>query len=402
MELEVTTGLMIKPSNVDPELETYFSFGYDLISQEITGSGSYITQWVDPFGINTYVKPNSIILNGGALEVGFSPATLTPSKIGIVIKDAILFDIVFDTHISIAPLDKQIGLYTSRKDKMTANDMTKIMREGFGLNVPDVFPACYSLTNSVIKFSPTEMESGEYKMDKGFELAGIAEVCDLLSGDFQYYFDMENEFILHADFDVDAKQFLMNEARKVDILASTVDKMFNNVEIKKLYVDMRGSLGELNLNGKTHVTMNVMGQEHKFSFAATLDPEVMARSIFNKLKQETPALFNAVDAARKEVAKVAGPAVSASINIAQQGFNKLGHFAGVIAEYTDHMFHNICMTKCVPDRANELTGPIYEASNKAVMEFYDRVHGKVQLLVGVTPENRLLYIIYPSCDRYHL
>ncbi len=386
LQLDVTTGLMIKPSAVDPELETYFTFGYNLVSQEITGAGSYMTQWVDPFGINTYLKPNSIILNGGALEMGFSPATLTPSNIGIVIKDAILFDNVFDTHISIAPLDKQFGLYASRKDKMTANDMIKIMREGFGLQVPNIYPSCYSLTNSVIKFSPTKMESGEYEMDKGFELSGIAEVCDLLSGDFKYYFDMENEFILHADFDVDARQFLMNEAKKVDMLASAVDKMFENVEIKSMYIDMRGSLGAMNLTGSTNVVMSVMGQQHKFSFDATLDPEVIAKNIFEKLKQEVPAVFNAVDAVSKEVAKVAGPAVNASINIAQQGFDKLGHFAGVVAEYKDHMFHDHCMSKCVPNRANKLTGPVYEASNKAVMEFYNRVHDKVQRLVGVTPE----------------
>ncbi|MGM0647336.1 MAG: RICIN domain-containing protein [Bacteroidota bacterium] len=391
MELEVTTGLMIKPSSVDPELETYFTFGYDLITQEITGAGSYMTQWVDPFGINTYVEDNSIILNGGALEMGFSPATLTPSNIGIVIKDAILFDIVFDTHISIAPLDKEFGLYASRKDKMTANDMTKIMREGFGLNVPDVFPSCYSLTNSVIKFSPTKMESGEYEMDKGFELSGIAEVCNLLTGDFKYYFDMENEFILHADFDVDAKQFLMNEARKVDMLASAVDKMFNNVEIRKLYIDMRGSLGELNLKGETKVVMNVMGQEHRFSFAATLDPEVIAREIFDKLKQEAPALFNAVEEISKEVTKVASAAATASINTAKAGYDKLGYYAKHATTWKDHATHGrfgnpSCYDKCVPDRVNKLTGPVHEASNKAVMEFYDKVYAKAQRLVGVTPE----------------
>jgi hypothetical protein len=386
LNLQVTIGLTIKPSDVDPDLATSFTMGYNLITQEITGSGAYSTQWIDPFGINTYVKENSIILNGGALEIGWVVATPTPSKIGIAIKDATLFGKEFATYITIAPAEKQIGLYASRADKMTGNDMFMILRDGFGLDIPNIFPDCYSLTNSVIQFAPTDIEVDTFKMRKGFELSGFAEVCDLYTGNFEYYFDMEDQFIIHADFAVDAKKFLMNEARKVDVLASAVDRIFEDVEIKSLYIDMGGSLSDMKMAGTTKVVMRVMNQDYPLEFEATLDPEVLAQKIFNELKNKAPGVFTAVAEISNKVKSIAGPAVGASINIAQQGFNKIGHYGKVVAEYRHHFRHDNCMGECVPNRANSLTGPTLEASNNAVLEFYHRVHDELQHLVGLTPQ----------------
>lgn len=410
LDLQVTTGLMIKPSNVDPELETYFTFGYNLITQELKGAGSYMTQWIDPFGINTFVNENSIILNGGALEIGYIPGSPTPTKIGIAIKDAILFDNQFTAYISVAPADKQIGLYATRVDEMTANDMAKILREGFGLKVPNIFPECYSLTNSVIQFSPTKLEVGEYDMEKGFELSGDAKVCGLMTGDFNYYFDMEDQFVIHADFDVDAKRFLMNEARKVGVLAATVNKMFENAEIKSLYVDMNGSLKNMNMAGETKVKMRVMDQDFEFKFAATLDPNAIASNIFYKLQDEFPGVFNAVGEISKRVKSVAGPAVTASIDIAQQGFDKLGNFAGHVAEFSSHATHGSrfsnhpdCFSSCVPNRANDLREPIFHASNRAVLEFYSQINPTIIKLIGTSPaETSILRANAIKADWYRL
>ncbi len=390
-EVDITTGLMIKPSNVDPDLETYFTFGYNLITQELKGAGSYMTEWIDPFGINTYVKDRSIILNGGALEIGYIPGSPTPTKLGIVINEANLFGNEFSTYVSIAPADKQIGLYATRVDRMSANDMSKILREGFGLKVPDFFPDCYSLTNSVIQFSPTELEVGEYSMPKGFELSGYAEVCDLITGDFTYYFDMEDKFTLYADFDVDAKKFLMNEARKVDFLAAAVEEIFKDVEFTEFYVDMSGSLQDMTMAGKTRVTVRLMDQEYSFEFEPILDPEALAATIFHKLKKELPGVFNTAEAIGKEIALVAGPAVNASIDIAQKGFDELGDFAGHATTWTSHMTHgDDCFHVCVPNRARDLTPPVFHSSNLAVLEFYSRVISTTMLLEGTTPYHTTL------------
>lgn len=77
VEIGVTTEFKMKPTHFDPELTVTYEFKYDLLTQDITGAGSLMGKWVDPFGMDRFVAKNSVIFENGAVELGVNVVSLT-------------------------------------------------------------------------------------------------------------------------------------------------------------------------------------------------------------------------------------------------------------------------------------------------------------------------------------
>ncbi|ALO17094.1 hypothetical protein L21SP5_03483 [Salinivirga cyanobacteriivorans] len=68
--ISVISELHMKPTKWDPALKTKFELAYNLRNQEITGSGSMMDTWADPFGLDKHLKKNSILFTNTAVSFG--------------------------------------------------------------------------------------------------------------------------------------------------------------------------------------------------------------------------------------------------------------------------------------------------------------------------------------------
>jgi len=389
VELGFTTNLLIKPTKYDPELNCTYTFSYDIFSQTLTGSGSMMSTWTNPLGSSTFLEPESIVFSNAAVELGINVLTLLPVNVGFAMKEGKIFTLDFSVVVSIDPVGKSVA-FTGSREKMNANDFTTFLREGFGLSVPNVLPEIYYIEEPLVLFSPNGGTVSEVDIDKGFALKGIIHIGDAMQGPIDFKFDMENELVLHMDLNYDFRKFVMNEVRKIKPLAPVANEILKTFQVRKLYVDMYANKEEKNFSGLAKCDFELFGHAHHIEFEAALDPDVIVQKLVNEIKNlAQPQILAAAKVISDNVAKVAGPALSASLNIAQQGFGKLGDFGKVVAEYKNHITHNNCFGECVPNRANSLTGPILEASNKAVLQFYEKIHDQLLPLAGSRAEQTM-------------
>ncbi|MCK5538749.1 MAG: hypothetical protein KAI79_18130, partial [Bacteroidales bacterium] len=361
-EISVSTTLFVKPSKFDPDLEVKYEFGYNLVTQEITGSGSMKTEWIDPFGMEQFLNTkNSIIIKNGAVEFGFNPQTLVPTNIGFAIERAKIFKLDFGVAMSFAPLKKQVVLWAKRDDKMTLNDITTMLNESFGVKVDFNFPKDYYLDSVEIKFAPTEGFIGDFKIDKGFKFAGAGRFKEL-TGYLDFDFDLENEFSFKMDFKGDYRKFIMNEAHKLPkSISKIIDQVLTEIQIQRIFIDLNAQKSNLSLNGEMICEFKFQGKLEKVSFEASLDAEQIAKNLVNKLVEKYGGpLFDLAKNAGKEASKIAKNAVAEA--------RKLMKDAKTISKHTHSK--DECDKKCVPRHAKNLSAPIVEGSFDAVRKFY--------------------------------
>ncbi len=388
-ELGFSTNVLITPTKFDPDLNCTYSFTYDLVKQTLTGAGSMMSDWVNPLGTSNFVNPNSIVFSNAAVELGINIATLAPVNIGFAVEKAKIFTLDFGVVVSIDPVDKKVA-FKGERTKMNANDFSTFLREGFGLKVPNVLPDIYYIEEPRVLFSPNGGSVGEVEIEKGIALKGMMHIGDAMQGPIDFKFDMENEITLHMDLQYDFRKFVMNEVHKIKPLAPIADEVLKTFQVRKLYVDMYANKDEKNFNGMAKCDFELFGHAHHIEFEAALNPDVIVQKLVNEIKKlAAPQMLAAAKVISDNVKKVAGPALSASINIAQKGFSKLGDFGKVVAVYSDHMGHENCFKDCVRNRANHLTGTVLQASNKAVLQFYEKLHDELLPLTGVTPEQTM-------------
>ncbi len=388
-ELGFETNALITPTKFDPELNCTYSFTYDLVTQTLTGAGSMMSDWINPLGTSNFVGPNSIRFSNAAVEMGINIATLAPVNLGFAVEEAKLFSLDFGVVVSIDPVGKEVA-FMGKRTKMNVNDFTTFLREGFGLKVPNVLPDIYYIEQPRVLFSPNGGSVGEVDIEKGIALGGHVKIGDAMEGPIHFNFDMENEITLHMDLQYDFRKFVMNEVRKIKPLAPVANEILKTFQVRKLYVDLYANKDDKKFNGAAKCDFEVFGKAHHIEFEAALEPEVIVQKLVNEIKkQAAPQMLAATKAISDNVKKIAGPALSSSINIAQQGFNKLGNFGKVVAEYRHHITHDNCFGSCVPKRANHLTGPVLQSSNAAVDEFYNKLHDRLIQLNGITPEQTM-------------
>jgi hypothetical protein len=374
-EITVESTVFIKPTDQDPSLKVIYTFGYDLILQKITGAGSMVSKWADPFGMDNFVKKNSIIFDNAAMQIDYIIGSPSPTGIGFAIERCKMFNLDFGLIVSIAPADKQIA-FLAERESMTLNDVSTMMREGFGLRVPDIFPDNYYLKDAKIKFAPFPEggQVGKVKIDKGFLLEGRAKIGDALEGDLKYYFDMKNKFKLHIDFDADFKKFVMNEAKKIKFLKDEIENVLDMFQVKSLYIDMNASLSDLDMNGKFKSVIAVSGKEYPLKFKATLDAKEIAKQLVDEI----------IEIAAGENVQKAYKGAMDIANGASKEAGKLLADAKTISKHTHSK--ETCDEKCVPAHAKKLSQPIVEGSYDAVRKFYYNTFPEIGQIHGNTPQ----------------
>ena len=383
-ELSVTSNLLIKPTKFDPDLESIYTFSYDLVSQTLTGSGSMMSDWANPLGTSQFLDDESIVFSNAAVELGINMATLAPVNLGLALERGKIFTLDFGVVVSIDPVGKEVA-FMGKRDKMNVNDFTTFLREGFGLSIPNVLPDIYYIENPLVLFAPNGGSVGEVEIDKGIALKGIVKVGDAIEGPIDFSFDMENEFKLHMDLDYNFKKFVMNEVRKVDVLAPIADKILSTLQVRELYIDMNGNKDDLQLKGTGTCRFEVFGYSHTISFKASLDPEQIAKSIVDKLKDEAPGIVATVEKIGKgvqEAGKLAKSAISSTSNIAAK-YIKLG---STKAQHI-HPFdggEKYCRQHCIPNRANHLVSKVLPTTKEALQIFHDRIIDDLVQIQGVT------------------
>lgn len=378
--------MRIKPTKWDPDLKTVMAVSYDLISQEITASGSMVDTWKNPIGISNLLKKDVMSFTNTAVSLGWIPGAPSPTTIGFAIEQGKIFHLDFGVMMALSPADGEIALWGFR-DRMTMNDFTSVLRDGFGLKVPDVFPKDIYIEDANILFSPNGGEVGEFEIEPGFAMRGRVKFLGAVDGSLNFYANMDDGFFVDFKLDAAFKDALMKEIRKVDLLAPIMEQVLSTLEVHRVRLYLEAGT-DLNLEGQTNVHISVLNKPIKFDFKGSFNPKTLAQEIVKRI----------VDAARGEAAaavkKIARDAANASIKTAKAGYDKLGYYAKHATTWKDHathgsrvpitgkLIHPSCYDKCVPQRANNLSNPVYESSNKAVKDFYDKVYPKVAAVAG--------------------
>ncbi len=399
-ELELSVNVSIqnrwKPTEWDPDIQSVTSFSYNLMSNEISASISMTDTWSNPMLLDKLLKPNSVEFTDVAASLDWPLGAPAPSGFGFNIGKAQFFQLEFAAQLAITPTDKKVALYAYRNE-LTMNDFTNILRNGFGLNVPNVFPEDIYIKDAEILFSPNGGEVGEFDIAKGFLLRGNAKLMDAIEAKLDYRASMEKGIYLDYNLNTEGMyKFLTQEIGKVQNaqIKQVLQAAILEIQIRKIYLHMEADK-QLNMSGQTECVIAYKGQEYVFKFEASLSPKDIANKLIDKIK-DIPLQY--AEKLGKEVLKIAGPALNASINTAKGGLNKA---KGMVSDYSNHVNHtpNTCLNVCSPGRANELTGHVLPASNQAIFDFYNKVIVKLRKIEGISPyETALLRARYIKRD----
>ena len=375
--LGFSTNLLIKPTTYDPELDCIYSFSYDLVTQTLTGSGSMMSTWVNPLGTSKFLDPETIVFSNAAIELGINVATLLPVNLGFAIEHGKLFTLDFAVDVSIDPVGKEVAFAGSR-EKMNTNDFTTFLREGFGLSVPDILPDIYYIDKPMILFSPNGGSVGEIKIKKNIALNGIMHIGDAIQGPVHFTFDMENELKLHMDLNYDVKKFVMNEARKIPVLAPVINEVLKTFQVRKLYVDLLANKDDRNFKGDVKCDFEVFGSSHNINFKAALNPEAIAQAIVMEIQNAAgPQLAVIADAVSQITAQ--------SLDITSKAWGDASKFIGNASRHFTHS-QKKCDNECVPNQARHLYAPILGGGNNALQVFHDNMLKIIVKIEGETIE----------------
>ncbi|PWD99629.1 RICIN domain-containing protein [Marinilabilia rubra] len=376
--LTVSLNMIVKPSEFDPDLNMNYQFGYDLVKQTIMGSASMMSTWTDPFGMDRFFNKNSVIFSKGASALAVNIPAQSISQFGFAIERAKYFDVDFGTFVSISPLDGEVALRGRSNSKISLDQIPEMLKKGFSLDFPNVFPPDYELDSAEIKFAPTGGTVGDLELTKGFALVGVGKFKEL---DFflDFNFDLENEFRYKMHFTGDYSKFIWNEAHKIPnkTIRNTVKQALDEIQIQKMYLDLDAQKKNLSLNGEMHCEFKYQNKLQKISFEASLDAEQIVKDITNKLIEKFGGPIV------EEVEKVAKHAA----NIAKDAGSISKAMMNDIKTYAEHTHpKERCHTKCVPDRAYELSRHIVDGSYDAVRRFYFNTFNEIGQIEGDTPE----------------
>jgi len=372
-ELGFKTNLFIKPTKTDPDLDCTYAFSYDILSQKLTGAGSMMSEWTNPLGSSAFLKPESIIFSNAAIQLGINIATLMPVDLGFAMEKGKIFTLDFNVLVSINPEDKSIA-FKGQRERMNPNDFFTFIREGFGLNIPNVLPDIYYIDKPYVLFSPEGASVGEVEIDKGIALDGLVKIGDAIEGPMHFYFDMENQFNLHMDLDYNYRKFVMNEVRKIKPLAPIVNEVLKTLQIRKMYVDLNASKSDLNFQGKTKIDFEVFGKPHHIEFGATLDPKKIAQQLVGTIRNSAGPQISAIT-------NKVGNALNRSKSVAAKAWGEASKFIGNAAKHTLHR-QGRCDNECVPAQARKLYNPILNGGNEALQGFYNDVIDVVAQIEG--------------------
>jgi len=389
-ELDFSLGFSIqtrwKPTSWDPDVQSVTEFSYSLTSNEISASISMTDTWSNPMLLNKFLKPNSVVFSNVAASLDWPLGAPAPSGFGFNVGQAKFFQLEFATQLAMTPADKQIAVYASRNE-ITMNDFSRILRDGFGLNVPDLFPNDINITDVEILFSPNGGEVGEFEIDKGFALSGKAKFMDAIEAEVNFNANWDDGFYLYYDMNAAFKDYFDNVFRNDPKLKFISGQLLRTYEVRRVMLEASADMS-MNMSGKTYCDFTVLGQnisftvEGQFSTQALLDK--IEQEILNIAGPEVAAVINAVSKDVEEAGKVADAVVGQGASLANK-YTKLG---AIKAQHT-HLLdggEKYCRSHCIPNRANDLASKVEISSRKAIRAFFDQVLDDIVAIEGETTE----------------
>lgn len=398
--LSIKADLNMRPTKWDPSLKTVFELSYDLMSHEIMGSGSMVDIWSNPFGLSKHFKKDAIVLQNSAISIGWVPGSPTPTTLGFGIEQAEMFSLKFGFMVAISPANGELA-FKAHREKMTMNDLTTIMREGFQLQVPDVFPNDIYIKDAYVLFSPNGGEVGEFEIEQGFSLVGDVKLSSMISGSIDFYANLDNGFYLEMDFKQgDLRKQIEKELKKVPALGPVLGQIMRTLEIQRVYLRLKAD-HTLVLEGKTICKLAVLGHPIHLKVEGSIDPKKIVDEIVDEIKKHGG---NQVAEIGKKVAGEVAKAAKESMKVAESAMNTATKIAGEAIIVKDHVFHetSYCDKHCVPKRANKLSKPMLKGTNKAVEKFYYGIIPKLSQLTGSTPaETKAMrsQLVQPEWDK---
>ncbi|MFW6351794.1 MAG: RICIN domain-containing protein [Bacteroidota bacterium] len=398
----VETQIRLRPTQWDPDLKLVNSFDYNLVTQEISSAGSMVDTWKNPAGMDNLFDKDIVSFTNTAVSMGYIPGSPTPTSIGFNLDEARFFHLTFGAAMTIAPADRSVAM-RGHRNEMTMNDFTRIMRDGFGLHLPDVFPNDINIKDVSVLYSPNGGEIGEFKLEQGFALRGTAQLLEAATADIDFFANFDDGFYLDYNLGADLKKALMNELRKVKPLAPVMEKVLSTFQLRKVNTHLKAGM-DLKMSGKTNVAFDVFGKNHKFDMQASLDPETIINAIIDKVKEQGQVIEIA-----GKVAGTVGDASNKAFGIANGAWNDASKFIGTATEHShvdkaaESVFGTIknaakgklevsnksketCDKKCVPELANKMANPLLAGTNKAVRVFYSEVSPQLGRVVGENKE----------------
>ena len=364
-----------KPTKWDSDIQSVTAFSYNLINQTITASISMTDTWSNPLFLSKLLKEDAVVFSDVAASIDWTVGSPSPTGFGFSVGMAKFFDLEFATQMAITPADKQVAIYASRNE-LTLNDFSKILRNGFGLKVPDVFPKDIYIKNAAILFSPNGGEVGEFEIEKGFKIIGEAKFMDAVNAEIEFVANWEDGFYLYYNMEAGFKEFLEKEFKNNPKLKYISGQLLRTFEVKKVILEMSSDMS-LNMQGATHCEMVLLGKTIKFDLEGNFSAQALKEKVIDEVMKlagpEAAAVIGAVDEGVKLASKVAGTAISSSSNLVNK-------YAKLAVVKKDHM-HNIipqksdehCKKYCVPKKADQMTKELLSQSKNTIQNFHNSI-----------------------------
>ncbi|MFW5663715.1 MAG: hypothetical protein ACOCYD_01605 [bacterium] len=372
-EIDIVTQMLITPTKWDPTLVTETVFSYNLVTQEISGSGSIIDTWTNPFGIGQHFNDKEVMsLTNAAVSMGWIPMTPSPSKIGFFLEEGRLFDLTFSVAMDLSPTSGEVAFKAGR-NKMTMNDFTRILREGFELEVPDIFPDDIYLENVELLFSPNGGAVGSFEVDEGLAIKGTAVFTDGYNGSLDFTASKDDGIFLYLNMNANFRDKIHRELSNNNILKPILNKILDGYEMKSIELLMDAQTNG-KLAGSTKVQAVVLKKDISFSFEGSFDGERLAKEVIARVTEVGLQNVDLAEATRK-VIDAAAKAGENSVRIANDAFRQAQKLAEEAQVAMDHATHTAdqCYNHCVPNYVHKQTHTMLDGSNSAVKAFRDDI-----------------------------
>ncbi len=384
LTLGVSAEVLVKPTKFDPDLKTVLAFSYNLMSQELSIAGSMTDTWKNPMGISNIFKGKDVVtLENTAIEIGWIPGTPSPTTLGFALESGKFFHLDFGIVMSLSLDDGKIAIKANR-NQMTMNDFTQILRDGFNLKVPDIFPKNIYIRDAEILFAPQGGSVGEVDIEAGFTLRGVTKLTDALSAKLNYHTNLKDGFVIYYKLDNNFKDEILHELKNKKVLSKILTPILSSLQVEQAEVMLKANK-DLQLDGHTHYEVYVMNERVPIpDFKATLDVKEMVKNVVNKIVEKYGGKATKLAKKISSSAKIAGNKVGQGAKFAQK-MVKLGvsnakhlHPKGILNPVNKH----ICREQCIPNRANELIGKVLPPSLQAIQAFHDDIIGDMITLQG--------------------
>ena len=387
-ELELSMGFKIqtrwKPTEWDGDIQSVSEYSYNLTTNELSAAISMTDTWSNPMLLDKLLKPNSVVFTDVGASLNWPIGAPAPSGYGFTVGEAKFFNLDFGVFLDVTPGDKKVALMATRS-LMTMNDLSIMMREGFGLNVPDIYPKDVQIRDVTILFSPNGGQVGEFEVEKGFLLKGKARMIEEMEAEVHFFANFDEGVYLQYIMGSDFKKYFEKVFRNHQSLKYVSAELLRTFNIRKMVFEASASKN-INMTGRTVVDFDILGKNVKFDMEGSFSPEALAQKMSEEaLKIAAPhadVVLEAVGSSVRDAGRRASAAVGISSNLVAK-YTKLG---SIKARHT-HLRQGgerHCRRVCVPGRANHLVDRVLPNSLKSVQMFHDRVIADLMKIQGTS------------------